>query len=221
MKKHILLLLLCFCLSPFATAQKNSDIGIFAGAAYYMGDINPARHFYNALPALGIIYRYNANTRWSVRANAYYISLTGSDADFPELLHPDRPFSPAVFRTSFMDAALQAEFNFLPYTPGLRPFDFTPYLTAGLATSLIMGTDADALSFVSLPFGAGIKTTFTKRISGGAEWSFRKTFSDNLDGVDNPSGISSVIHNNDWYSYIGVFITYKFYNFAADCPAYE
>ena len=31
----------------------------------------------------------------------------------------------------------------------------------------------------------------------------------------------SVIHNNDWYSFLGVFITYKFFNFAAECPAYK
>jgi len=221
MKKYTLLLLLCFSYNFFATAQKNSDIGIFAGASYYLGDINPGTHFYKAQPAFGVLFRYNVNPRLSVRANAYYISLSGSDADFPEILHPDRLYSPAVFKTSFLDAALQVEFNFLPYTPGIRPFDFTPYLTTGISTGLIMGSDAGAGNFASLPFGAGIKMTFTKRICGGMEYSFRKTFNDMIDGIENPSGVSSVIHNNDWYSYIGVFITYKFYNFAADCPAYE
>lgn len=215
-------LLLLSLLPLFAVqAQKVSDIGVSGGAAYYLGDINPDRHFYNPLPAYGFIYRYNINTRWAVRVNAYYVSLSGTDADFPGQLHPDRPYSPAQFSTSFLDAALQAEFNFMPYTPGIRPLDYTPYISAGLNTGLIMGSNTDAMNFAGLPFGIGVKTTLSKRISGGMEYSFRKTFSDRIDGLENPSGVSSLIHNNDWYSYIGIFITYKFFNFDVDCPAYE
>ena len=60
-----------------------------------------------------------------------------------------------------------------------------------------------------------------KRVTAGAEWSFRKSFNDRIDGLENPSGVHSVIHNNDWYSFMGIFITYKFFNFAGDCPAYK
>jgi len=214
-------MLLLLSLTINATAQNVSDIGISAGAAYYMGDINPSRHFYNASPAFGLLYRYNINPRWAARVNAYYVSLAGADADFPELQHPDRPYNPAQFKTSFLDAALQVEFNFVPYTPGLRPLDYTPYISAGIGSGLIMGSDTHAMNFISMPFGIGLKTTFSKRLNGGFEYSFRKTFNDMIDGIENPSGVSSLLHNNDWYSYIGVFITYKFFNFDVRCPAYE
>ncbi len=73
-------------------SQRNANVGIFAGTAYYMGDINPNRHFYKPSFSLGVFYRYNINTRVAVRANGYYARLSGNDLDFPDQLHPDRPF---------------------------------------------------------------------------------------------------------------------------------
>jgi len=202
-------------------AQRNANIGVFGGTAYYMGDINPNRHFYRPAPSFGLIYRYNINSRYAVRANAYFADLSGSDLDFPERLNPDRPSNPASFQTSLLDMALQAEFNFLSFTPNVGKWAYTPYLSAGIAGSLIIGSNAEAMNTLSFPFGAGLKFNISSRISAGAEWAFRKTFSDRIDGVENPSGTRSLVHNNDWYSFMGVFITFKFFNFATECPAYD
>ena len=207
--------------SGMAIAQRNTNVGIFAGTAYYMGDVNPNRHFYRPSTSLGIIYRYNLNKRYALRGNAYYAKLSGSDLDFPEILHPDRPFSPAVFNTSLIDLGLQVEFNFLPFTPNVGKWDYTPYISTGIAGALVLSSDAASDNLMSFPFGIGMKINRTSRISAGAEWSFRKTFNDRIDGLENPSGSFSFLHNNDWYSFLGVFITFKFFNFAAECPAYE
>jgi hypothetical protein len=203
------------------SAQRKANVGLFAGTTYYMGDINPNRHFYRASPAFGAIYRYNLNSRYAIRGNAYFAYLSGNDMDFPEILHPDRPVSPASFYTSLIDVAVQVEYNFLPFTPNLGRWSYTPYLTTGLAGALILDSDVNVSNFASFPFGAGLKVNFSSRVSAGAEWSFRKTFSDHLDGLTNPSGITSVLHNNDWYSFLGVFITFKIFNFAVKCPAYK
>jgi hypothetical protein len=120
-----------------------------------------------------------------------------------------------------LDVCLQTEYNFLPYTPNQNKWDYTPYLAVGFAGALVAGSDAGTSNFISLPFSAGLKFTVSSRISAGLEWSFRKTFTDRLDGLENPSGKSSVLHNNDWYSMLGVFITFKFFKFATDCPAYK
>lgn len=215
------MLLLLVLGTGIASAQRKANIGLFAGTTYYMGDINPNRHFYRPAPAFGAIYRYNLNSRYAIRGNAYFAYLSGSDMDFPEILHPDRPVSPSSFNTSLVDVAFQVEYNFLPFTPNLGKWSYTPYLTTGLAGSLVLSTDVDASNFVSFPFGAGIKINLNSRVSAGAEWSFRKTFTDHLDGLINPSGTTSVLHNNDWYSFLGVFITFKFFNFAVECPAYK
>jgi len=202
-------------------AQRNANFGIIGGISYYMGDINPSRHFYNPSPAVGIIYRVNINPRFAVRGNAYYTTVSGSDNDFPELLHPDRPFEPVTFSTSLLDLNLQTEFNFLPFTPNVGNFKYTPYVSAGLGFTMALSGGSGANHHLTFPFGIGAKLNISKRISTGFEWSFRKAFSDLIDGQENPTGVQSMIHNNDWYSYLGIFITVKFLNFAADCPAYE
>ena len=73
---------------------------------------------------------------------------------------------------------------------------------------------------MTIPFGFGVKTNLTDRLSAGLEWSYRKTFYDKIDNVESPLG-KSILHNNDWYSTYGLFITYKFVKFAADCPVYK
>lgn len=202
-------------------AQRNTNIGVFAGTAYYMGDINPNKHFYRSSLSFGGLVRYNFNTRYALRFSGYFADLSGDDRDFPGRLNPDRPMSPSRFQTSLVDLALQIEFNFLPFTPNVGVWEYTPYISAGISEGFIVGSSVDATNITSIPFGAGVKVNVTSRISAGAEWSFRKTFNDNIDGVTNPSHTSSLLHNNDWYSYLGVFITFKFFNFASECPAYN
>lgn len=220
MRKLIIVVLLCPCI--WVAAQRNANLGIIGGIAYYMGDINPGRHFYNPSPAIGAIYRVNINPRFAIRANAYYTTVSGSDSDFPDLLHPDRPYD-VTFSTSLLDLNLQTEFNFLPFTPNVGKFNYTPYVSAGLGFTMAMagGDGTGAQHHLTFPFGIGAKLNISRRISTGIEWSFRKAFSDLIDGQENPTGVQSPVHNNDWYSYLGVFITYKFLNFAADCPAYD
>jgi hypothetical protein len=221
MRKLIFLIIgLLPCVLVFA--QRNANFGIIGGVSYYMGDINPSRHFYNPSYALGAIYRININPRYAIRGNAYYTTLSGNDLDFyPEILHPDRPYQPASFSTSLLDLNLQGEFNFLPFTPNIGSFNYTPYVSAGLGFTMVISSDEEAAHHLTFPFGIGAKLNISKKISTGIEWSFRKAFSDLIDGQENPTGVQSTIHNNDWYSYLGVFITYKFFKYSVDCPAYE
>jgi hypothetical protein len=218
---RLYLVLSSMLVSGMTFAQRKANFGVFAGTAYYLGDINPNQHFYRPSVSLGVIYRYNLNTRLALRANAYYADLSGSDLDFPKTLHPDRPLSPASFNTSLLDVAFQVEFNFLPYTPNIGKWVYTPYISTGISGALIVSSNVAAENLTSLPFGVGVKVNLTSRISAGAEWSFRKTFNDHIDGLENPSGTGSLLHNNDWYSFLGVFITFKFFNFAKKCPAYN
>ena len=73
----------------------------------------------------------------------------------------------------------------------------------------------------------GIKLSLGKKWSTGLEWDYRYTFNDTLDGVPGPlnnpvpSNSKSLFFNNDWYSYAGLFITYKVFDFPKECPAYD
>jgi hypothetical protein len=214
-----LILLLVF---PYkhATAQRKSDIGIIGGASYYLGDINHGRHFYAPSPAGGFIYRYNLNPRHSFRFNMIYASLKGSDSDFEDAYQLQRNRS---FKTSIIDLAITTEFNFRDYTPTkLRKDRYTPYVSAGIGYASLISSNVNASSSATIQFGGGFKYNLARRWSMGAEWTFRKNLNDLIDGTENIGAEKGVFfHNNDWYSIIGLFITYKIFNWREDCPAYD
>jgi opacity protein-like surface antigen len=217
--KISLLILILACILPDAWSQRKGDIGIFGGASYYMGEINPVRHFYKPSPDFGAIYRYNFNQRNSLRFHAIYGSLRGDDLDFTNDFQQARALS---FQTSFLELALNTEFNFLPYQHGKRKDRYTPYVTGGLGYNFVFSPDKRGTTDLVITYGAGFKFNVSKRISAGGEWSFRKTFNDRLDGVVNPGPDNTVFyHNNDWYSIVGIFVTYKFLTYLLECPAYE
>jgi hypothetical protein len=216
------LLIFLFVSKQDSHAQRKSDIGIFAGTSYYMGDLNPSMHFYSPSFALGPIYRYNIHTRSAIRVSGIYHRLTGSDPDFNNS-------SGASFTSDFVDLAATFEFNFLPYKSGNRKMKYSLYTAAGLGYNLLISGDPStpepASSHFTLPFSLGFKFNAGKRLSAGVEWSPRKTFKDNaIDGIINIGELNSDFHlfgNNDWYTFAGVFITYKIFNYREDCPTYD
>lgn len=199
-------------------AQRKADIGIFAGTSYYLGDINPARQFYSPSLALGGLFRFNLNPRYSVRGSFYHGGLKGDDRDFDNLFQSRRA---ANFSASVLDATLQFEFNFMPYSTTGKKLDYSTYVSGGIGVAFISTSTAFTYKFV-VPFGVGCKVNLAKRLSAGVEWGLRKTFYDNIDGLENWSDpeTQGIFHNYDWYSVAGIFITYKIFDFRDDCPAY-
>jgi hypothetical protein len=209
---------LFFCLSIVAAGQRNSDYGIFLGVSSYMGDINPNRLMYSPLPAGGVFYRYNFHPRHALRANIFAGGIKGDDLDFKNDFQLNRA---ASFSGMVGDLAVQFEFNFLPYTTQGKLWDFTPYLAAGAAVTFI---NSASMTFQpAIPFSAGFKVNIYKNMGLEAEYGFRKTFYDNFDGLKDlvaPSDFAW-LHNNDWYSFAGIALTWKIYNKLAGCPTYD
>ena len=201
-------------------AQRKSDIGFLTGTSYYMGDINPAQHYYLPSFAIGPIFRYNFDQRHSLRAHAVYHTLAGNDADFPNQI---RPQGLQDFQASFVDLALQFEFNWWPYKTAHRKSKYSPYVFAGLGYAYKLSGSPAAQAHVNIPFGLGVKANLGKKLSGGIELGTRKTFSDRVDGVVNPGETDQFapFGNRDWYMITGVFITYKIFRFREDCPTYD
>ncbi len=212
MKNIFVLLILVFSFAVIK-AQRNDNIGIFAGTSYYYGDINPDRLFYSPGLAVGGIFRYNFNKRYAFRLNGYFTRLSGDPDDFSDMVHDIVPSD--AFNRYIFDASCQMEFNFFPHIPTIKKWDYTTYISGGVGYVSVSDIP------VTIPFGVGVKLTVTNAICTGIEWSFRKTFNDIIDGTRNPTNINSVIHNNDWYSFLGIFVTYKFFDYSVDCPAYE
>jgi hypothetical protein len=197
--------------------QRNADFGILGGASSYIGDINPSRIMYAPLPAAGIFYRYNFHPRESLRTSILIGGLRATDLDFNNSFQQARA---ASFSGSFGEWTTQFEFNFFPYSTQGKRWDYSPYFAAGLGIAFINTT---VFTYVPvIPFSFGFKINIYKNLGLEAEYGFRKTFYDNFDGLKDfiaPSDYSW-LHNNDWYSFAGLALTWKMYNRLAGCPAY-
>ncbi|HNW98451.1 MAG TPA: DUF6089 family protein [Bacteroidales bacterium] len=205
MKKIIIIL---FCTYSFAlnvSAQRN-EIGILLGTTYYLGDLNPYKHFLLSKPAGGIIYRYIFNPRWALKIDGLYGNVEGDDA--VAKFNEQRNLS---FKSHIFEISPQLELNFLPYITGNKEKNyFTPYIFGGIAIFSFnpkaeyngtwydlkpLGTEGQgtsqyssvrkpySLTNISFPFGLGFKYSIGKKVSVGLEWGLRKTITDYIDDV--------------------------------------
>jgi len=212
------LLYLTFCLQP--NSAQIHQFGVFAGTSYYMGEINPSRQFYDPSPAGGILYKRILNKRAALGAHIYYAQLRGNDKDFSNLYQQNRAIS---FSASMLDINAFYEFNFLPFEFDARKTVASPYLFVGLGYEYMLQSKYKVNNHFAIPFGIGAKYLLSRKMTIGAEWSFRKTFLDKIDGIVNPgeSKYKSSISNTDWYSFAGIFITFRLFDHTGDCPAYH
>ncbi len=207
-----------FLLAANLAGQRNADYGIMGGVTSYLGDINPERLLYAPSPAGGIFYRYNFHPRQAIRADILYGGVKANDLDFKNSFQQARQ---KFFSGSVTEFALQYEFNFFPYSTSGKLWNFSPYFAAGIGGAYV---NTVASKFIPvIPFSIGFKVNIHKNVGLEAEYGFRKTFYDNFDGLKDfiaPSDYSWT-HNNDWYTFTGLAITWKFFSKLAGCPAYQ
>jgi len=217
MKRLYWVILITFLVLPL-NAQRIADYGFFGGISYYTGDINPGRYFYAPSPSAGLFYRVNIHPRHSLRWNLYYGGIQGNDLDFDNAFQQERGQS---FRANLYEMGMQFEFNFLPYTTTGKWWDYSPYFATGLALTF---SDSPELTYTPvIPLTLGFKLNIFKNTGLELEYSFRKTFYDNFDGLTdniNPDH-RTWTHNNDWYMFAGVSVTWKMFHTMIQCPAYD
>lgn len=185
--------------------RSKSELGIFAGGSYYIGDLNSKNHFQNTNFSTGILFRYNVHSRMSLRSNFSYGNLNASDSDSKLALLKNRNLS---FQTDFYEFVSGVEFNFLPYKTGHTTHRISPYLYAQIGVFRInpktelngelielqelgtegQGTDLNSSDYYSkiqmcIPIGMGIKFSLSKNITLSLEYALRKTFTDYIDDV--------------------------------------
>ncbi len=201
MRKTCLLVLLAFS-ALAASAQKErstTDFGIFLGGSYYIGDLNPVRHFALTQPAGGVHFRYNIDSRFAGRANLWYGTVQGNDARSESFSQQQRNLN---FKSKIMEFSAIMEFNFMEYKIGSEKHPFSPFAFLGvglfkfepqgnlggnwvnLQPLTTEGQDRRyKLGGLSIPFGVGVKVNLAKRLGLGIEWGMRKTFTDYIDDV--------------------------------------
>ena len=92
---------------------------------------------------------------------------------------------------------------------------------------------------LTIPVGAGIKFNISKRLGGVVELIVRKTFSDNIDNLDDPKRfqfdrktidqtyvypdkVSKMqLNNNDWYATFAVSLCYQLWSSKGNCQIYD
>jgi hypothetical protein len=200
------------------------ELGLSAGRSFYMGDANQSMLFLNEQPSFGILYRYNINGRFSLKANVGIMGISGTTVgnsfEFPN-------GEEINFNRNLLDAGVQLEINFyefgMPsYIPGSSRI--SPYAFFGFGMT---GYKAEANRIcTNIPFGIGIKMKALPRLNLGCEWSFRKTYADDLDYPDSGGNFnltdpwlvkSAFNKNNDWYSALLFTLSYDIYGIGSKC----
>lgn len=225
-KYFLITLILVLLLNIVLKSQNTVNFGISGGTSSYYGDINSSRFLYKPSPSYGIFTRVNFNKFYALKISCDYLKIRGNDMDFKTIIHPERFNYPVSFYTKMITMGAKLEYNFFPYLPDIKIGDWTTYIFGGIAYTMILYNKAlnstiTSLPHIALPFGAGLKYSVTRKLSCGLEINFYKSLSDRLDGITNLGNKPSLFYNNDWYYFTGIFITYKFFKFVPDCPAYD
>ena len=206
--------------------------GPFLGISWYNGDLNPQRLFYNNYPAFGGFLRYVVDDRLSFKGSVTVGKISG---EYPakNVLIREFDIIPYEFERNITDIALTFEINMFSFDhPNKKSSNFSPYLSLGLGTifykSYINNNEKQQI-VLSLPFGAGVKYKVIKGLRVGMEWTMRKSFADDLDLVgfnnsinpNDPYGFEvwKLTHNNDWVSFVGVFVSFTIINRREKCNA--
>ena len=198
--------------------RSNTEAGVFVGVSYYQGDVNSRMLFYDPGLSLGGLIRHNFTEHHVLRLNVFYGQLKGNDLDFTNKYQQMRAHS---FETSLLDCNVGYEFSFMPYIVNRRLNTHTTYIFAAIGYSFILSSSTGmAQNHLTIPFGVGYKYRINSNVSIGCEWGMRKTFVDNIDGLSNPGpdGSWTLSHNNDWYSFAGVFLSISVFEKGDKCP---
>lgn len=200
MRKFIIGCFLFLC--ALNLSAQRSEVGVFMGTSSYIGDLNPTKLFANPQLGGGIIYRYNFNPRWAVKANILFASVEASD--WKNNGQYERNLS---FRSPITEISAEVELNFFNIYNATGKNRFTPYIFTGFTIFSFnpqaqlngeyfdlqhLGTEGQgfegepdfySLTSCAIPFGIGFKLNIGKYISFGIEAGMRYTFTDYLDDV--------------------------------------
>ncbi len=189
--------------NAFILNAQDFRINLFGGMANYSGDLQEkSLTFQQSRYAFGLWGSYDYSDKLMLRAGVHYAEINAADRFQSDQLRKLRNLS---FATNILEFHAAGEYHFL----GMSDRVFSPYLMGGLAvfhtnpyvsttTGKIylkpLSTEGQGLvgfpdrkeyklTQLAIPFGAGVRMTLTDRIDVGAEFGYRKTFTDYIDDV--------------------------------------
>ena len=203
-------------LMPKSVSSQIMEVGATGSLPYYVGDLNPNKHFSDIQPSFGVVLRYYQNLRWAFRFqySHYNLQMHPTDEIIDQMpVYGDETQFQFPINQRMNDFALLAEFNFFDYWTGSKKDYVTPYIFAGLSCFNYAAkenpTEIRGFDF-SLPFGAGVKYGVAKRLGMTLEWRMNKTFNDDIDNVNDISDDFNFGYDNDWIGTLELSIVYSF-----------
>lgn len=191
-----------FCFLGFANAQRH-EIGVQLGMSNLVGDIGRTNYILqkplgnvsdNGLPFYGgLLYRMNFNPYQTIRLNLGFSNVQFDDRYAKENYRRMRQLRGT---NSVFSADLLFEYNFLPVNDEqismISPYIFgglsalymnasKPELTINSVSNVLVNYKQDKSFTMGLPFGIGLKYKFNYNWALSGEFTFRPTFSDQVD----------------------------------------
>ncbi len=208
------------------------EVGLLGGTMFYTGDAHCEKFFLKQTNfGGGAFLRYHFTDKLSTRLNLIAGQIKGDDRNYPNEAHLARSFS---FTNNLFDVNAVLEWEPLAGKRYGAANAFkkilSPYLNVGIGfvsgkptvnyneannvaiSNLIALDKANTKStFISVPFGAGLRYDLSRRLTIGLEGIMRAPFTDYLDGISQ----SASPEKRDWY-YTGMLnLGYKF-NYSRD-----
>lgn len=218
--------------SPKATAQNTSELGVGLGGTNYKGEISPQYQLQNNRPAFTVFYRKDVSVPITLRGGftagllrAADDNVNGATGGVPPL----QGYRLANMKGSLLELSGVVEYNFLNYHNRSDFQHYSPYVFIGLAgyyANISTTTTNNALSSdfkregsrlgLAIPAGVGLKIALSEFLNLGLEVGVRKLFTDQLDHLSDQDPVLVNSHDQDWYYYNGISLSYTFYKIR--CP---
>ncbi|WP_303312411.1 DUF6089 family protein [Hymenobacter sp. BT730] len=210
-----------------AQAQNTSEVGLGLGVVNYKGELSPEYRFANNRPAVSAFYRKDISAPITLRGNLLAGLLRADDKQVIGVNGDTAPLNAnrgGYLKGSIYEVAGILEYNFFDYYGAKTKTRFTPFVFVGVAgflapvkTVLQNGqTFSNTVIGVAVPAGIGAKVGLSRHWNLGMEVGARKAFTDELDQLSKQNEVLANRHDQDWYFYSGLSVSYTFYKIR--CP---
>lgn len=209
MKYIPLFFIITLCVITTSKAQEidhHMEFGLGIGGINYTGDLTPRYSVKNFKPGAQFFYRYNLPNNVSVfRLNILAGGIGADESNYNDPLQNTRQLE---FSGSLGEIAGIYEYNFFDYRDLKGTYFMAPYLFGGIGVTSVWGGGVP--TFISIPFGVGVKYKLGDNFNLGLEYGARKIFTDKLDGYNDPEVLSSS-RKSDWYYFLSLTLSYTIY----------
>ena len=191
-------LLLIFWLTT-ANAQR-AEVGINAGGAGYMGDLNQNNPLKISGISAGAFARINFDPYWGLGLHYTYGSVQADDAKSNNAHFRDRNLN---FKSNLNEISIQGNLNFFDISSPISKKRFTPYIYVGIGGVIFnpkgyylgewqiplrtLNSEDRSKIYrnyaIVIPYGAGAKYRLTENLTAFSQIGYRTTFTDYLDDV--------------------------------------